>query len=307
MNEPSEKRRTVLVTGGSSGIGRVAARDLAARGDTLILVSRADGAGARVVDEIRADTGGDVHFLPADLSLLGDMRALAETVRARWPKLDVLLANAGAYFGRRRVTSEGIEATWALNHLGTAVPAILMADLLAAAAPSRVVITSSNAAAGARLRLDDPGFERRYQGFAAYAQSTLANQVMTLALAERLEAHGVRVHAMHPGFVATGFGADAGVFTPVVRSVQRAFGRTPEQGADTLTFLAHDASALATTGRYWVDRRERAMARAARDPSAPDRLWALTVEQAGLGADELGSLGARDGRSPTRRPPLVVA
>lgn len=290
MNEPSEKRRTVLVTGGSSGIGRVAARDLAARGDTLILVSRADGAGARVVDEIRADTGGDVHFLPADLSLLGDMRALAETVRARWPKLDVLLANAGAYFGRRRVTSEGIEATWALNHLGTAVPTILMTDLLAAAAPSRVVITSSNAAAGARLRWDDPGFERGYQGFAAYAQSKLANQVMAVALADRLEAHGIRVHAMHPGFVATDFGADGGVFTPLIRSVQRAFGRTPEQGADTLTFLATDAAALVSTGGYWVDRRQRPMARAAREPAAPDRLWALTLAQAGLSAAELGPL-----------------
>ncbi len=253
----------------------------------MVAVSRPAGRGGAVADEIRRATGGDVHHLPADLSLLSDARTLAEAFRARWGRLDALLLNAGAFYARRTETREGIETTWALNHLGALVPAVLLADLLVASAPARVVLTSSNAAMAGRIHWDDPELSARYGGMRAYAQSKLANQLTTVALARRFEGSGVTVHAFHPGFVATDFGGDAGALTPVVRFVQRRFGRTPAQGADTLTFLATDPVAASTSGRYWVDRRERAMAAVAREPDAPRRLWDLSVARAGLTPQEL--------------------
>jgi NAD(P)-dependent dehydrogenase (short-subunit alcohol dehydrogenase family) len=282
----------VLITGGSTGIGRVTAHDLAERGDTVVVVSRASGSGAEAVERIRRATGGDVHFLAADLSLMEDVRAVARAFRDRWSRLDALLLNAGAYLGRRRETREGIEATWALNHLGGTVLAVLLADLLIAAAPARVVVTSSNAAMAGRIRWDDPELRTGFSGMRAYAQSKLANQLLAVELGRRLEARGVVVHAMHPGFVATEFGRESGALTPLVRLAQRVFGRSPAQGADTLTFLASDPAALASTGRYWVDRRQRAMAPGTRDPAAAGRLWDLSVLRAGLGAAELARLEA---------------
>lgn len=279
-------QRVVLITGASSGIGRVCARDLAAQGDVVVTVSRAAGAGASVAEALRRETGGEVHHLAADLSLVREARALSEAFRARWSRLDALILNAGAYYGKRRETTEGIEATWALNHLGVAVPAILLADLLVASAPARVVITSSNAAQATRMHWDDLQ-RQRYSGMGAYAQSKLANQVFTLALSERLVGSGVSVHAMHPGFVATEFGAEAGALTGLVRLTQRLFGRSPERGADTLTFLAREAAASAESGRYWVDRQPRPMAPGAREAGAAVRLWRVTLEQAGLREGDL--------------------
>jgi retinol dehydrogenase 12 len=309
---PSPTGRVVLITGASTGIGRVTAHDLAARGDTVVAVSRPQGTGAAVADEIRRTTGGDVHHLPADLSLLADARALATAFRERWPRLDALILNAGAYYGRRRETREGIEATWALNHLGSMVPAVLLADMLIAAAPARVIVTSSNAAIGGRIRWGDPEMRTGYVGFRAYAQSKLANQLLTLELAWRLEGRGVSVHAMHPGFVATEFGRDAGVAAPLVRLAQRLFGRTPAQGADTLTYLATAAEALAPTGKYWVDRRPRPMAPGTREPGAARRLWDLSALRAGLDASDLVHLEsspeprAEPSRSGTRREPEIA-
>jgi NAD(P)-dependent dehydrogenase (short-subunit alcohol dehydrogenase family) len=284
-----------LITGASSGIGRITARDLAARGHTVVTVSRARGRGAQVADEIRRETGGDVHHLGFDLSLVAESRAMVAAFRERWSRLDALVLNAGVYVGRRRETAEGIELTWALNHLGVFVPAVLLADLLVASAPARVVVTSSNAAMAGRMRWDDLG-RRRYDGMGAYAQSKLANQLFTVAFAQRLADTGVSVHAMHPGFVATEFGGDAGWFTPLVRLAQRAFGRTPEQGADTLTYLATDPAALASTGGYWIDRQQRPMAPTAREGDAAERLWALSEAQAGLSDAEFAPL-----RAPTAR------
>jgi NAD(P)-dependent dehydrogenase (short-subunit alcohol dehydrogenase family) len=283
-------RRVVLITGGSTGIGRVTAADLAARGDTVVIVSRPTGGGREAAERIRSATSGDVHHLAADLSLMADVRTVAHHVRARWPRLDALLLNAGAYVGRRRETREGIEATWALNHLGGMLMAVLLADRLRAAAPARVVITSSNAAMGGRIHWQDPELRSGYAGFRAYAQSKLANQLLAVELGRRLAGSGVHVHAMHPGFVATEFGGDAGRLTPLVRLAQRIFGRSPERGADTLTFLASDPEGAAASGRYWVDRRQVEMAPGARDPGAAARLWELSAARAGITAAELARL-----------------
>lgn len=279
--------RVAVVTGASSGIGQVTARDLAARGDTVVLVSRGEGRGAEVAERMRAETGGDVHFLAADLGLFAGQRAFAAAFRERWSRLDVLVLNAGAYFGSRSETADGVESTWALNHLGVFVPAVLLADLLVASAPARVVITSSNAAQMARFRWDDLEFERGYSGWIAYAQSKLANQVATRALARRLEGTGVTVHAFHPGFVATGFGSGDGVMAKAIGVLQRVIARSPERGADTMTWLA--TADVPGTGGYWMDRRTRRPARGGEGEDVEERLWAASVARAGLTEADLAA------------------
>lgn len=282
MNQrsPNPNARVAVVTGASSGIGQVTARDLAARGDTVVLVSRGEGRGAEVAERIRTETGGDVHFLAADLGLSAGQRAFAAAFRERWTRLDVLVLNAGAYFGSRSETADGVESTWALNHLGVFVPAVLLADLLVASAPARVVITSSNAAQMARFRWDDLEFERGYSGWIAYAQSKLANQVATRALARRLEGTGVTVHSFHPGFVATGFGSGDGVMAKAIGVLQKMIARSPERGADTMTWLA--TADVPGTGGYWMDRRPRRPARGGEGEDVEERLWAASVARAGL-------------------------
>ncbi|MDF1524281.1 MAG: SDR family NAD(P)-dependent oxidoreductase [Trueperaceae bacterium] len=272
--------RVALVTGASSGIGRVTARDLAARGDTVVMVSRGGGRGAAVAEEVRAETGGDVHYLAADLGRLADQRALVEAFRQRFDRLDALVLNAGAYFAAREETSDGIEATWALNHLGAFTPALLLADLLVASAPARVVITSSDAALMARFRWDDLEYRERYQGWGAYAQSKLANQVVVRELGRRFAGTGVAAHAFHPGFVATGFGGGDGFMARLIGVAQRFFARTPERGADTMTWLATADEALATTGGYWADRTAKPHARGARGDEVGPQLWERSLEQA---------------------------
>jgi NAD(P)-dependent dehydrogenase (short-subunit alcohol dehydrogenase family) len=214
------------------------------------------------------------------------VRRAVASFRERWSRLDVLMLNAGAYFHQRQETAEGFEATWALNHLGVALPALLLADLLVTSAPARVIITSSNAAMATKMHWDDLQ-RQRYSAMGAYAQSKLANQVFTLALAERFLGRGVSVHAMHPGFVATDFAGEAGALAPLIRLSQRLFGRSPEQGADTLTFLAEDPAALASSGAYWVDRKARKMAPGALEAGAPERLWQATLQQLQVSEAEL--------------------
>lgn len=286
---PTPTGRIAVVTGASSGIGRATARDLAARGDTVVLVSRGAGRGAEVAERIRTETGGDVHFLAADLGLFAGQRAFAEAFRERWSRLDVLVLNAGAFFGSRTETEDGVEATWALNHLGVFVPAVLLADLLVASAPARVVVTSSDAAQMARFRWDDLEFARGYSGWIAYAQSKLANQTFTRALAHRLEGTGVTVHAFHPGFVATGFGSGAGIAARAIGLLQKLVARSPERGADTMTWLA--TADVPGTGGYWMDRRPRRPARGGEGSDVEERLWAASVARAGLTDADLAAFG----------------
>jgi len=276
--EASERtsQPVALVTGASSGIGLVTARVLAQRGWTVVCASRARGGGSDAVARLRRETGSErVHFLPADLSRPRDAVALAEAFRQRFDRLDALVNNAGAFVPRRTVTEDGLELTFALNHLGPfALTAALLPELEAAG--GRVVTVSSNAAMGARLQLDDPNSERRYLGWTAYAWSKLCNQLFTLELARRLAGSGVAAYAMHPGFVATSFGHTGGWMGAGVRVAQRLFGRSPERGADTLVWLVSDPTFAGASGGYYIDRRERPVASKARDETAQRRLWTIS-------------------------------
>jgi len=297
QREDPNAPRVALVTGASSGIGLAAARELATRGVTVVCASRAEGAGAEVAVRLARETGGDVRFMPVDLSRPRDAVALAQAFEERLGRLDVLVNNAGAFVHRHVRTEDGFELTFALNHLGPFALTMPLLPLLDRAG-GRVVTVSSNAALGARLQLDDPHSERRYSGWGAYAWSKLCNQLFTLALARRVDGAAVRAYAMHPGFVATSFGHVDGLMGTAVRGAQRLFGRTPERGADSIVWLATEPLPPAEPGAYVVDRRVRAPAPKARDEAAQDRLWAISeaaLEHAGvpLAAVRAGALVRR--------------
>jgi NAD(P)-dependent dehydrogenase (short-subunit alcohol dehydrogenase family) len=230
--------------------------------------------------------GGAVEYLPADLSRASGGRALAEAVAARTGRLDLVVANAGAFFPRRRLTEDGIEATFALNHLGVFLPTVLLLPLLKRSPEGRVVVVSSNAALAGRPVVDEREVRDdrgRYDGFRAYARSKLANQLFTWELARRLEGTNVRAVAVHPGFVATGFARDGGgPLALVVAATQALFGRTPERGADSIVWAATAPDGGALHGHYVVDRRVRPPAPRSLDREAQRALWRLSARLVGL-------------------------
>jgi NAD(P)-dependent dehydrogenase (short-subunit alcohol dehydrogenase family) len=234
--------------------------------------------------------GGSVEYLPADLSRASGGRALAEAVATRTGRLDIVVANAGAFFPRRRLTDDGIEATFALNHLGIYLPTLLLLPLLRRSPEGRVVVVSSNAALAGRPVMDEHAVRDgrgRYDGFQAYARSKLANQLFAWELARRLEGTTVRVVAVHPGFVATGFARDGGgPLALVVAVTQALFGRSPERGADSIVWAATAADGAALHGRYVVDRRVRPPAPRSLDREAQRVLWRLSAGLVGLTEEE---------------------
>lgn len=275
--------QVAVLTGGSSGIGLEMARGLAARGAGVVIVSRGGGSGGQVVESLRAATGNDaVHFLPADLSSLADVRDVAARVRERTDRVDLLLNNAGAYFSRRRTTADGYEATFALNHLAPFLLTHLLAEPLLRADAARVVTTASEAARAARLRLEDPMLERGYNGWAAYGQSKLANLAFTAALARRLDATPASANAFHPGFVDTGFGSGSTLMNKLLRLAARLFARTPEKGAETGLYLATSPDVAQVSGAYYADCKPIRPKAPARDRETTERLWALSERLVGL-------------------------
>jgi len=274
-DQHSDSQPLAVVTGASSGIGLVTARALAAQGYEVVTVSRSGGAGAAHALEIERQTGSRVQFVGADLSRPGEALRVAALLRERGAPVDVLINNAGAFYDRRLLSEDGFELTFALNHLGPFALTLALEPELRAAR-GRVITVSSNAALGARLQLDDPHSERRFSGWRAYAWSKLCNQLFSLELARRWAGSGVTVASMHPGFVATSFGHVGGGMERLVRLTQRLFGRTPEQGADTLIWLATLPDLPGVNGAYYVDRRVRPAAPLARDEAAQQRLWEIS-------------------------------
>ena len=270
--------RVVLVTGATAGIGAVTARELARRGAHVIGVGRNAVKGAALVEGWRQETGNpNITFLAADLAEQDQVRALAEEVRRRHDRLDVLVNNAGGYFARRQENAEGREQTWALNHLSYFLLTHALLEQLLASAPARIVNVSSDAHQGGRLNFADLEGRRRYDGFAAYGQSKLANVLFTYELARRLRGRGVTANALHPGFVATNFGLNnGGVLAAGLRLIQRWFARTPEQGAATSIYLASAPEVADVTGQYFVDSRPARSAAATYDEALARRLWEVS-------------------------------
>ena len=272
------------MTGATDGIGWMTARALARDGARVVVVGRNPDKGERRVAALRAETGNDaIGFELADLSTQAEIRALAARLVADLPRLDVLVNNVGAWFHRRTIGPDGIEMTWALNHLGQFLLTGLLLDLLGAAEAGRIVNVASRAHLGPQVDFDDPGGSKRYAGWRAYQQSKLANILFTYRLAERLESSPVTANCLHPGFVASRFGHNnSGLPRLVALTTQRLFAISEEKGAATSHYLAADGAVAGVSGRYFVKCRPVASSPASRDREAQARLWRLSEEMTGF-------------------------
>jgi NAD(P)-dependent dehydrogenase (short-subunit alcohol dehydrogenase family) len=228
---------------------------------------------------VKAETGNpEVELLVADLSSQQSIRGLAAEYARRHDRLHVLVNNAGALFPRRELTVDGLERTFALNHLGYFMLTRLLLDLLLASAPARIVNVASAAHARGRIDFDDLQSESHYGGLTAYRASKLENLYFTYELARRLHGSGVTVNAVHPGTVATHFGLDQPGWFREVKRLIRPFLRTPPEGADTVIYLATAREVEGVSGLYFVDRRPGRSSPRSHDAGAQARLWALSEE-----------------------------
>jgi NAD(P)-dependent dehydrogenase (short-subunit alcohol dehydrogenase family) len=271
----------VLLTGATRGIGRAAAIELARQGAEVALVGREPERVRAVADEARAAGGGamPIHEHVADLTLMADVRALAGEARERYGQIDVLANNAGALFASRQVTSEGLERTFALNHLAPFLLTNLLRDRLTG---GRVVTTASDAHEGGRLDLDDLQSERSYGAMRVYGTSKLCNILFTRELARR--APELHANCFHPGVVRTGFGKNERGIWKVLTTVGGPFFRSPERGARSLVWLSLSERASALTGEYVQDEKVTAPSAQAQDEILAEGLWERSVELAGLSA-----------------------
>ena len=277
------KGKVCLITGATSGIGAVAARELAHRGAHVVLVGRNPAKCDAVVREIQARTGSQaVEALLADLSSREQVRDLARRFRERHSRLDVLVNNAGGIWMQRQLTIDGLETTFAVNHLAYFHLTLLLLDLLRASAPARIVNVSSRAHQRAALDFDDLMGERGYGGWRAYCCSKLANLLFTFEMDRRLAGTGVTVNALHPGFVATGFAANNGWRGRLLQLAAQVFGLDAEEGARTIVYLASSPDVAGVSGGYFVNERPATPSAAARDEAAAKRLWQVSLERTGL-------------------------
>ena len=279
--------RTVAITGASDGIGRALAELCARANARVIMIGRNEAKTRHAASDIRSRTGNDaVSIEVADLLLVEEQAALAERLRARHPVLHALVNNAGALFLDRAMTRDGLERTFALNHLAPVHLGVrLLPSLLAAAGPAgpaRLITISSRAHQGGRLDLDDLQGARRYSGWAAYAASKLGNILFTRALASRVESRCLCVHAVHPGLVASRFATNNGAWGRWQRRIMDWFAISNVAGADTAAWLLGSDAGGRESGGYWVRRTRVTPSRVARDDALADALWTRSLALAGI-------------------------
>jgi retinol dehydrogenase-12 len=276
--------KTVLVTGATAGIGEVTARELARKGARIVLVGRSGARCEATAAMISRETGNPaVEYLVADLSSQADVRKLAREFLDRNDRLDVLVNNAGAFFTKRLESVDGIEMTFALNHLGYFLLTNLLLDALKGSSPSRVVSVASEAhRIVSKIDFDDPQGARKYGGWHAYGQSKLANILFTTELARRLAGTGVTANCLHPGFVASNFTAGNGAMGWMMRRGASLFAISTDEGAKTSIYLASSPQVEGVSGKYFAKERPAEPTKAARDEAAAARLWDLSEGLTGL-------------------------
>lgn len=275
--------RTVLVTGGSGGIGKATAEGLARLGADLAITGRDRERTEVAARQIRAAGGGQVDVFVADMSCQSEVRRLADEVLNTLATLDVLVNNVGGYWNTRHVTADGLERTFALNHLAPFLLTNLLLDRLREASQPRVVTVSSNAHSAGKIDFDDLQGERTYSGSRAYSQSKLANVMFSYELARRTAATTLTANALHPGVVNTSFGAeDPGCAQRILVPFVRPFLKSPARGAVTSIRLASDPDLQQVSGRYFVNGHPKASSGASYDEPAATRLWRRSADLVGL-------------------------
>lgn len=269
--------KRVVLTGATNGIGLAAARRLAQLGADLTLVARSPERGQRAAATIAAP----VDVLLADFASQAAVRSLAAEILQRYRAVHVLINNAGAIYSTRQLSPDGLELTWAVNHVAPFLLTTLLLERLEASAPARIITTASAAHRRAQIPFDDLRADRGYRsmGYARYGQTKLANILFTRALARRLAGTDVTANCFHPGFVASGFNHNNGMLMALTMTIGRLVARSPEQGADTLVWLADAPEVSGLSGRYFVDRREARPSPEAQDDALAERLWQLSEAQ----------------------------
>lgn len=290
------KDKVVVITGATSGIGQVAAEKLAGMGARIVQVARDRQRGEAAMARLKQITPGISNTIYyADLSRLREMKRVASEIAQAEPRIDVLINNAGAMFGTRELTEDGLERTFALNHMSYFVMTQGLEKRLTASAPARVVNTASDAHTSGTVEFDDLQSEKAYRfnfvdwmryggpAFKVYARSKLMNILYTRELARQLAGTGVTANSLHPGFVSTRFGDQTGGLISFGIGIAKRFALTPEQGAETLVYLASSPDIATVTGEYFHKCRPATPSREALDDAKARRLWLETTRIAQMG------------------------
>jgi retinol dehydrogenase 12 len=278
------KGRVCLITGATNGIGLETARALAKMGAKVVVVGRNPTKTQTVVAELKQSTGSDhIDSILGDLSLMAQVRRVADEFKARYDRLDVLVNNAGAVFMKKEITAEGYEMTFALNHLNYFLLTNLLLDILIDSAPARIVNVASEAHRVGSIRFDNLQGEKRYRGFEVYGQSKLMNILFTKELARRLEGTGVTANALHPGFVGSGFFHNNSGIISIALKLIRPFILTSEKGAHSSVYLASSPEVATVSGKYFNEKAQMV------EPAAPAsntenqrRLWEISEQITGI-------------------------
>jgi retinol dehydrogenase 12 len=277
--------KTALVTGATSGIGKAIAVGLGRMGAEVAITARDEAKGKAVLDEIQLDApGAKLQLFLCDFASLKSIRALAAEVDRRLPKLQILVNNAGAMNQLRKTSADGLELTFAVNHLGYFLLTNLLLPKLKASAPARIISTSSVAHTFGKVNFDDLQSEKGYSAFRVYGTSKLENILFTRELARRLEGSGVTANCFHPGAVRSGFGRNDPGFMSFITGLGGPFLRTPEKAAQTALRLASAPELAEVSGRYFANAREAKPNRAAQNDGDARKLWDVSEKIAGLAA-----------------------
>jgi retinol dehydrogenase-12 len=275
--------KVVVITGGTSGIGQVTAERLASMGARIVLVARSKSRGEAALGRLRELAPAHAHRVHyGDVSRLADLHRLAAEIRSAEPRIDVLINNAGAMFGKRQVTEDGLELTFATNHMSYFVLTQGLRESLAAAGAARVINTSSHAHYRGKIDFDDLQSERSYKAFPVYSFSKLCNILFTRVLARRLEGTGVTANSLHPGFVKTRFGDESGGGMARMIGLMKLFAISVEKGAETLIYLASSPDVAKTSGLYFYKCKAVEPSKLALDDGIAERLWTETAKLAGI-------------------------
>lgn len=275
--------KVVVITGATSGIGQVAAEKLAGMGARIVQVARDKSRGEAALARLRQIAPGAAHSIHyAELSRIAEMKRVAAGIAVAEPRIDVLINNAGALFNSRQLTEDGLELTFATNHMAYFVLTNMLRERLQASGSARVVSTSSDAHKGAKLDFSDLQSANGYGGFRVYGRSKLCNILFTRELARRWNGSGVTANCLHPGFVATRFGDQSGgMFSTVVRAA-KTFAISPEKGAETIVYLASSDDVKGVTGEYFYKCRRATPTREASDDVSAKRLWEESAKLAAI-------------------------
>ncbi len=266
-----------MVTGANSGIGRAMSLALAKMGATLVMVCRDARKGDEALNAVRTESkNSSVTLMFADLSSLHSVRNLVEEFKEKYQKLHVLINNAGVYLAKCSITEDGIERTFATNHLGPFLLTNLLLPVIKASAPARIINVSSSAHLRASMNFDDLEGEKHYNGFNAYSLSKLENILFTYELARKLEGSGVTVNCFHPGVVRTNLGRDSTGLLPLFFRAMRAFLLSPEQGAETGVYLAASKEVENVTGKYFAKKRVTKSSSESYDEDKARKLWKIS-------------------------------